>query len=387
MNRRGRIPVQVPIVVVLLALAGLSIYRWKVDERGDPDHLTVSGTVEADEVQVGSKVGGRLTALLAHEGDTVSKGTLLARFDTDELSARERQLQAGKTVAEAQALKLKNGPRVQELAQAQAAIETANAGLRELSAGSRSEDIATAEANWRAAEALAIQAVADFDRAQQLYSQDVIPKASLDAAQAHAESARRTADAARQQFEKAESGPRPEDIASARARVKQAQAAYDLLSAGSRPEDITAAGAQVDAAQANLDSLGIQIAESKVFAPSDGTILTVNHQAGDLLLPNQPVFTLLLTRSYYIQVFVPENKLSWAEPGTKATLKVDTYPDQIFTGTVTYLSTQGEFTPRNLQTKEKRVEQTFRCKLTVDDASKLRPGMVCDVVFDRPGDV
>jgi HlyD family secretion protein len=65
---------------------------------------------------------------------------------------------------------------------------------------------------------------------------------------------------------------------------------------------------------------------------------------------------------------------------------VDTYPGETFAGTVTYLATQGEFTPRNLQTTEKRVEQTFRCKLTVNAQGKLRPGMVCDVVFDRPRD-
>ena len=387
MARRGRIPVQLPIVIVLLGLAAFSVYRWQVDQRGDPDHLVVSGTVEADEVDVASKVGGRLTKLLTDEGETVTKGTLLAQFDLEELSVRQRQLAAGKTAAEAQAQKLKNGPRAQELAQARAGVEAASAQLRELTAGTRKEDIATAEATWRSAEAQATQAASDYERAQQLFAQDVIARASLDAAKAQADSSRRNADAARQQFEKAQAGPREEEINAAQARLKQAQAAYELLAAGSRPEDITAAAAQVEAAQADIDALGIQIAESKVFSPDDGTILSVNRQVGDIVLPNQPVFTLLLTDSYYVQVFIPEAKLSWAQPGTKATLKVDTYPSEIFAGTVTFLSTQGEFTPRNLQTKEKRVEQTFRCKVTVDDPGRLRPGMVCDVTFDRPSNV
>jgi len=384
-GRRGRVPVQLPIVIVLLALAAFSIYRWKVDQRGDPDHLTVSGTVEADEVDIGSKLGGRLTTLLAHEGDAVTKGQLLASFDTDELSARQRQLSAGKTVAEAQAPKLKNGPRSQELAQARAGVAAAAAQLRELEAGSRSEDIATARATWQAAEAQATQAAADYSRSQQLFEQDVIARSDLDAAKARADSTRRSADAAKQQYQKAQAGPRVEEIATARARVSQAQAAYDLLAAGSRPEDIKAASAQIEAAQADIDVLGVQIAESKVFAPEDGTILSLNRQVGDLVLPNQAVFTMLLTSSYYVQVFIPENKLSWVQPGMTAKLAVDTFPGQTFTGTITYLSTQGEFTPRNLQTTEKRVEQTFRCKVAVDDPRKLRPGMVCDVVFDRPG--
>ena len=383
---RGRVPVQLPIIAVLLLLAALSVYRWKVDQRGDPDHLTVSGTVEADEVQIGSKVGGRLMALFAHEGDKVEKGKLLAQFDTDSLVAREHELTAGQAAAEAQRQKLVNGPRVQELSQARAAVAAAQAQYAELQHGNRSEDIAAAQAAWQAAQAQAVQASADLTRAQQLFAQDVIARADLDAAQARADTARRNTEAAHEQYVKAQAGARPEEIAGAKARLNEAQSAYDLLAAGARPEDIKAATAQVESTKAELESLGVQFAESRVSAPDDGVILTVNHQVGDLVLPNQPVFNLLLTRTYYIQIFVPENKLSWAAPGTKAHLTVDSYPGQTFSGTVTYLSTEGEFTPRNLQTTEKRVEQTFRCKVTVDDvAGKLRPGMVCDVVFDRPG--
>jgi multidrug resistance efflux pump len=366
-------------------LAAFSIYRWKQDQRGDPDQLMVSGTVEAEEVEVGSKVGGRILEVLVPEGASVQKGQLLARFDTAELSARQRLLNAGRTVAEAQEQKLRNGPRVQELAQARANLAAVQAQLAQLEHGSRPEDIAAGEASWRAAEAQASQAAQDLARAEQLFAQDVLPRSELDAARAREETAQRNADAAKQQFEKARAGPRAEEIAAARARVSQAQASYDLLAAGSRTEDISAASAQVEAASAELEVLGVQLAESKVFAPAAGTILTVNRQPGDLVGPAEPIFTLLLTDSYYVQVFIPANKLSWAIPGRQAPLTVDTFPGQIFSGTVTYLSMQGEFTPRNLQTTEKRVEQTFRCKLVIDDAlEKLRPGMMCDVTFEKP---
>jgi multidrug resistance efflux pump len=366
-------------------LAALSIYRWRVNQHGDPDHMTVSGTVEADQVSVGSKVGGRVVELLVHEGDAVTTGQLLAKFDTDELTARQHELEAGKTAAEAQEEKLRNGPRVQELTQAHAAVEAASAQLEQLLHGNRKEDIAAAEAAWQAAEALAIQAGADYGRAEQLFEQDVIARSDLDAAKGRADSSRRSADAARQQYDKARAGARPEEIAAARARLNQAQASYDLLAAGARPEDVKAAGAQVQQAAAELEVLATQLDESRVVAPANGVILTVNRQTGDLVSPGQAVFDLLLSKTYYIQLFIPENKLSWAAPGTTASVSVDTYPGQTFTGHVTYLSTQGEFTPRNLQTTEKRVEQTFRCKVTIDDAEgKLRPGMVCDVVFDKP---
>lgn len=380
------IPIQVPIVAALLALAFFSIYLWRIDQRGDPDRMVVSGTVEADEVEVGSKIGGRLHVIHVREGDEVTRGQLLAQFDVDELLARRRQLAAGKSAAEAQELKLRNGPRVQELTQARASIEAAAAQLRQLEAGSRAEDIAAAQASWRAAEAQATQAAADLERAHALFAQDVIPRSELDVAQARSESARRNADAAHEQYAKAEAGPRREEIDAARARVRQVQAAYDLLVAGSRAEDIAAAGAQVAATEAEIDVLAVQVAESKVFAPVNGAVLRQHKQPGDLVQPGQPVFTLLLTGSYYVQVFVPEDKLSWAQPGTQVDLQVDTFPGETFAGEVTYLATQGEFTPRNLQTTEKRVEQTFRCKVVVEATGRLRPGMVGDVIFARPGD-
>jgi HlyD family secretion protein len=384
-RRRVRIPIQVPVVLVLLTLAALSIYRWRLDQRGDPEHLVVSGTVEADQFAVGSKVGGRLLAVYAEEGAAITRGQTLAEFDAAELGAQIRQLEAGRAAASAQAEKLRNGPRVQELAQARAAVAMARAQLAELESGSRSEDIGAAEASWRAAAAQAELARADYGRAQELYDAAVIPASQLDAARTRMDTAEQNAAAAREQFEKAQSGPRTTQLEAARAALAQAQAAYDLLAAGSRPEDIAAASAQVGQAEAQLELAHIRLDEARVLAPADGMVLTANFEPGDLVLPNQPIFNVLLTDSYYVQVFVPENRLGWALPGRTARLHVDTYPSEEFVGTVTYLATQGEYTPRNLQTTEKRVEQTFRCKLTVaDSAGKLRPGMICDVTFDKP---
>ncbi len=374
------------VAFLVLCLAAASIIKWKVDSTGDPDHLVVSGTVEGEDVQVGSKIGGRLASLKVQEGELVTAGQLLAQFELPELEAQKQALQAQLAGAQALEEKLRNGPRGVDLAQAWAAVQTARAQLAELEAGSRGEDIAALKAQWDSAEAQYQLAVADLDRARQLYEQDVIPRAQLDTAQTRRDSARLAADAAKQQYEKAQSGPRETQIAILKAQVKQAETAYAVLQAGSRPEDIAAAKAQVDSASAQIGGLDVSLGESTVLAPQDGVILTVNHQPGDLLAAGQPLFSLLLTDSYYIQVFIPEDKLSWVQPGSRASFEVDAYPDEDFEGVVTYLSTLGEFTPRNLQTKQKRVEQVFRCKVRISDVDhKLRPGMVCDVVFDRPG--
>lgn len=383
-----RLPAQVPIFAVLLVLAAWAIYHWQIDVRGDPEHLVVSGSMEGEDAYLGSKVGGRLLALYAHEGDSVTAGQLLAEFDVPELRAQREQMRG--TLAEAQATqqKLVNGARPQELAQAAAVVAAAKAQLSELELGTREEDIAAAESAWRNAEAQAALAVADLKRAQELYDAAVVPRSQLDAAQARAQSTRQQADAARDQYDKALNGPRYTAIDAAKAQVKQAQAAYDLVRAGSRKEDLAAAAARVETINAQIAALDVSLGEARVLAPEAGVVLTVDHQPGDLLPPNTPVFDLLLPSSFYVQVFIPEQKLSWAQPGAEAVLAVDAYPGETFQGKVTFLSSSGEFTPRNLQTKEKRVEEVFRCKVKVEDpAGRLRPGMVCDVTFSRPAGV
>jgi len=387
-RRRLAIPAQVPIVAVLLVLAGWAIYRWQIDVRGDPEHLVVSGSVEGEDASLGSKVGGRLLVVHVQEGDVVAAGQLLAEFDVPELKAQQGQLRGVLAEAQATATKLANGARPQEIAQAAALLAAAKAQLAELELGTRSEDIAAAEAAWRNAEVQYNLAVADLKRAQELYDAAVIPRSQLDAAQARVDSTRQQADAAKQQYDKALAGPRPTTLDAARALVRQAQAAYDLVLAGSRKEDIAAAAARISTIDAQIAALDVSLSEARVISPEAGVVLTVNHQPGDLLAAGTPVVTMLLPSSYFIQVFIPEQKLSWVQPGARAALAVDAYPGEAFSGTVTYLADTGEFTPRNLQTKEKRVEEVFRCKVKVDDTSgRLRPGMVCDVTFSRPAGV
>lgn len=378
-----RIPPQAYIILAMGAAAWLCIWLWRMDVQGDPMHLTVSGTIEGKTVAASSRVGGRVTAITVQEGDRAAKGSLLAELEGDELSAQRDQLQALLEQSKAQAEKLARGPRPVDLAQAAAGVELAKAQLAELEAGTRDEDVAAAKAALDGALTLERQAQADLRRAEQLFASAVIPQSQVELARTAAASAHQTTEAARQQFNKAAAGPREPVLDAARAQLRSAQALYAQLAAGARQEDIQAAEAGVGALQAQLEALQTRISELQIAAPADGLVLTVSLEPGDILPPAQPLCSLLVDGSMYVQVFIPEDKLSWATPGSHATVRVDSLPQETFAGTVSYLSAQGEFTPRNLQTKEKRVEQVFRCKISLD-SSKLRPGMACDVIFAQP---
>lgn len=371
------------MLAAMLAAAWWCIWLWRKDSAGDPEHLIVSGTVEGRVIEAGSRVGGRIAAVHIQEGDRVEAGSLLATLEGDELAAQREKLLSIVAQAKAQVEKLNSGPRAVDLAQAAAGVEVAKAQLAELEAGTRSEDVAAAKAAWESALAFERQAQADLERCEKLFAGGVIALSQVEQARTAAETARQRTLAARQQYNKAIAGPRQEQLEAARAQLQSAEALYAQLAAGARKEDLAAAIAAWDGAKAELEMLDTRIRELEITAPAAGTVLSLSHESGDLVGPGEALCSILLDGSFYVQVFIPEDKLSWAMPGTMAKLAVDSLPGESIEGEVTFLASQGEFTPRNLQTKEKRVEQVFRCKLAVSGMS-LRPGMACDVAFSRP---
>jgi multidrug resistance efflux pump len=105
-------------------------------------------------------------------------------------------------------------------------------------------------------------------------------------------------------------------------------------------------------------------------------------KVGDVLAPNQPVATLLLTNHIWVRVFVPEPWLGHIKPGDAVKARVDSFPGKDFAGTIEQIQRAAEFTPRNVQTVGERVKQVFGVKVRLDNAEgRLRAGMAADVFF------
>lgn len=209
---------------------------------------------------------------------------------------------------------------------------------------------------------------------------------------------------------KALRGPRVEEIASARAQAENAererlrwksllekgvapQQQYDSaatqaktarealleLERGNRPEDIAAAKATLEAEERQLGYLERQRAESVVKSPAAGVIESMELRRGDLVGPNQPVARMLEPSQIWVRVYVPEPQLGRVRVGQRAALKVDTYPNREFPGKVVEIRTQSEYTPRNVQTLDQRMDQVFGVKVAIEPAPELRPGMAATV--------
>jgi HlyD family secretion protein len=250
---------------------------------------------------------------------------------------------------------LKPGQVIVELnaAELHARRDQVAAQLAELEAGPRREEIAAAKAEWEAQAANQEQARTDAKRAEELFSQKTISITERDQLATRASSLEKS-------------------VAAAKSR-------YELLRAGTRPEQITQA-------RALLAQTDTQLAEMKVVAPSDCALEVLSVKVGDVLAPNQPVATLLLTNHLWVRVFVPEPWLGHIRVGEAVTVRVDAFPGLDFAGVVEQIGRQAEFTPRNVQTVAERVKQVFGIKVRLDNAGNdLRAGMSADVTFPGVG--
>lgn len=362
--------------LIVALVAALAAVLWYSQYRGEP--LKVSGFVEADEIRVGSRVGGRVRQVNVEEGDRVHAGQVLVELEPYDLHQQRAQAAANLAAAAAQHDKLQAGFRVEEVAQAQARRDRLAAYLEELLAGPRKEDIAAAQAQVELAEAQLRLAQLTFDRIRNAFERNAATQDELDRATSELNVASARLSAAREELAKLQAGTRPETIAQARAQLEEAEQALKLVRAGYRPQEVAEALATQQAATAALDAIDRRIAELEIRSPADGIVEAIELQPGDLVGPNAPAISLLDTRSLWVRAYVPENLPVQLHQVVRVTL--DAYPDRRLAGHISFIARQAEFTPSNVQTVEERSKQVFRIKVTLDEGlDVLRPGMIADV--------
>jgi HlyD family secretion protein len=240
-------------------------------------------------------------------------------------------------------------------AQAAAQLAAARAGLAELEAGARTEELAQAREAARAATDRYADAQRDFQRVERLLQGGAVSQEAYDKAKLALDVATSQRDQAAQQLSLVETGPRPERIAAQRAAVAQGEAAVR----------------QVEAALAN----------AVITAPFDAVVTIRDREPGETAGAGAPVLTLMNLNDRWVRIYIREDRIGAVQVGQEASITADTYPDKQYRGTVSFISSQAEFTPRNVQTAEERVKLVYAVKVRImgDPANQLKPGMPADV--------
>lgn len=346
------------VVVAVLTAGVLSAtgFAWKSRQA---DALVASGTLEARNINVGSKVGGRVSRVLVHEGDRVEPNQLLVIFDSAELEGQLLQAQGRVESARANLTKMLRGSRPEEIAEARAASD-----------GYREAELAQAQADLERARADETNAERELRRTEKLAGAGAVPQQALDNARDRERSALAQVSAS------------ANAVTAAEGRLSAAKAVTEKAQRGFRSEDIASARAELTLAEGQLKETQARWVEREVRAPVAAVVETMDLRPGDLLSANSTVAQLLEADQLYVMVYVPETQIGNVKLGQTANIQVDTFPNQAFQAHVEQIRQQSEFLPRNVQTKEERVHQVIGVKLRVENQdNRLRAGVSADVQF------
>lgn len=364
-------------VVAAVIAAGIWLAVAWAARRGRSDY---SGTVETREIQIGSKVGGRVIQVPVEEGQIMKAGTTLVRFECDELKAQRTQAEAAQAQAQADLDRMVRGNRPEEIEQAQATAKASEAAYESARNGPRKHEIEQAQADFAAATAEATNAEVSFKRMEKLAATDTISRQQFDDARDKRDAAAQRAESARQRLALLQAGTRAEDLNAAEARYRQAQAAAVLAKKGFRKEDVDAARGRVQEAQGRVAELAARLREAELTAPADAVIEVVSVRPGDLVPAGRIVMTMLESSQLWVKVYVPETDLAGVHVGQGAVVRVDGFGARAFAGHVGQIASQAEFLPRNVQTKSDREHQVFGVKVYVDNPQQaLKSGMAATV--------
>jgi multidrug resistance efflux pump len=376
---RSRARLILPALVVAVA-TWYGWHRWQLAHAP----YEWSGTVEAHQISLGSRAGGRVQKVLVKEGDRVKPGDAIVALEPGDWPAQLQQAAAQLAMMQATLDKLKAGARPEEIAAAKARAATAQAMLQETTAGTRAEEVSAAEARLAAQQVAVVRAQKDAERLHKLAATGAAVPADVDNADLAIQAATAQRDAAAHQLDELRHGARREQVAQAVARAAEQRASEQLVTAGSRVEDLRAAEAQVQGAQGRVDQIRTMIDELTIKAPVVARVEALELRPGDIVAPNQTAATLVEDDQLYVRIYVPETELGHVAVGQRVAIHVDSFPGQAFGGVVQRINSVGEYSPRNLQTADERADQVFATRVGIaSGGDHLRAGMAATIAVTR----
>jgi HlyD family secretion protein len=374
MKNKKRLIILVPAILLVAVLA-----YFILAGSADGHVIRVSGNIEVTDAEVSFKIPGRVEARLVDEGETVKAGQTVARLDSAELTQEVAVRRAEVQAVQAALAELEAGSRPEEIAQAEASAEQAKARLDEMLAGSRPEELSAAEAVLRRAQAEAERARLDAERYEGLYKKEIVSAQQYDLARTAYETTLARQREAEEQFKLVKEGPRREQIEQARAAWSQAQERFLLVKKGPRRETIDQARARFQQAKQALAVAETRLGYATLASPLSGVVLSKNVEPGEFVSAGTPIVTVADLENVWLRAYINETDLGRVKVGQRVRVTADTYPDKRYEGRVSFIASQAEFTPKNVQTEKERVKLVYRVKVDIRNPNmELKPGMPAD---------
>lgn len=387
---------RIVVIFLLLIAVGAAVYAFRGTGRQADDRIVVSGNIELTEVNIAFKTAGRLIERNVDEGDSVKQGEVLARLDRDQLTAQREREAAGLSSAQSQlaqaqtSLEWQKATLAADIEQKKADLATNQARLAELKNGSRPQEKLDAKAAVDAAQAELVRSKRDWERAQTLYKDDDISTAQFDQYRNRWESATAALNSSKEREALVLDGPRPEVIHAQEGQVERAQAGLKMSQANAlemkrREQELSTRRAEIERSKASLALIDSQLADTVAVSPVDGVVLVKTADVGEVLAPGTTVVTVGDIDHPWLRGYINETDLGKVKLGSKAKVTTDSYPGKVYPGRVTFISSEAEFTPKQIQTQQERVKLVYRIKVEVDNPRhELKSNMPADaqIVLD-----
>jgi len=378
------------IILVLVAVAAAGVYTYRGANKTPDNRIVVSGNIELTEVNIAFKTAGKLIERTVDEGDSVKKDQVIARLDRDQLVAQRDREVAGLASAESQldqartSLAWQKDTLAADIEQKQGDLASNEARLAELKNGARPQEKLDAQAAVDSAQSEVERSKKDWDRAQVLHRDDDISTAQFDQYRNRWETAVASLNSAKERQALTLAGPRIEVINAQQAMVERMHGALKMAQANSlemkrREQELTTRAAEIARSKASIALIDSQLADTIATSPVDGVVLVKSADPGEVLSAGTTVVTIGDIEHPWLRGYINESDLGRVKLGAKVKVTTDSYKGKIYDGRVSFISSEAEFTPKQIQTQTERVKLVYRIKIDLDNSSHdLKSNMPAD---------
>lgn len=332
------------LAVILVAVAAAVYFYY--DSGKAADSLVFTGSVEADQIDVSPEISGTIQLVSVKDGEAVKKGQILMTLDTSDYTIQLEMARKGLELARLKESDLKDGNSQNQVRQARASRDSVS---EQISGSAR-------ELEYLRKDYTAMKALFDAGAASQT---------ELDTAQ-------RVLDREQAKYD-------------GLLRQKEAlDAALALAEEGATVQVKSSATLDVELRQLDIQEMERVISKGTLYSPTDGTIQSVNYQAGERVAPGARAVTMVDLSRMEVRIYVPEKQLNRVRTGMQVHFTDEFLKEKNIQGAVTYISPQAEFTPKNIESKESKQEMVYEVRVDIKDTTgTIKPGMFLDVALEE----
>ena len=329
------------IIAFIIFFIGVGAFVYFGQRSNQQKELSYSGTIETTQAKLSFQVPGRVALVSIQEGQPVKKNQIIAELDRAEFASRSDQARAN--LDRAQKAKLQ--------------LET----VLNISTKTLPAEVARATANVAGVQDTLKDAEKNYKRYEDLFSKGVVTEKERD-------SVKLVYEVTKSRLTESESV------------LKLAQGNLTKIEAAK--QDIETSMAQINASKAALNQASIQFGYTQLKSPMDGIVTSRNIEPGETVNAGREVITISDLSRVDLKIFVDETEIGKIKPNQKVEVRVDTFPGKSYAGYVSFISPEGEFTPKIIQTKKERVKLVYLVKVSIVNSSfELKAGMPADALL------